>query len=474
MKMHFRTFKIKFFVILSIICSVNTSDATTASEVFQKCRIRVLSQDITLFNNFIFSKGTSFPATDSSNSIIYAKRKAKHRAFLILSNYLITPKLKTGTHLTDYLSNKLAKKLHQELVKSKSSKLIKVSGVSTVYSDFDGTCATVVVGARKQKIEHLKTSAKLDFNHLLKDRICVENSEFDPFLAYEICPEIDGLTYIRKAIKMHFDKNYGSNVAKIINSEPIENFFDIWRNRYEYRNKLNHSTLKNLSLDEILFFLNEMPYDPLISYAASEKFRQSGFIKTACLFNNAGTKLFYSEKKLAINYDHLASCTTSDSVNDIQFIMTISPAISEAYSASNIQFPYEAEFIIKSIGTIPSSETRTISKFYYEGNRFFQNNHFQKALEAYFYALEDTLSADLLNMIGMTLIRLNNHKLAIPFLKQALYFNPHHKFAEVNLVEALSLSNFKKLALQCLESAKQNPNLDEWGNHKLKLLNRIL
>jgi len=453
---------------------VNTSDASTASEVFQKCRMRVLVQDITLFNNFIFSKGTSFPASNSSNSIIYAKRKAKHCAFLILSNYLITPELKAGTNLTDYLSNKLAKKLHQELIKSKSSRLLKISGVSIVYSDFDGTCATVVVGVRKQKIEHLKTSARLEFNKLLKDRICVENSEFDPFLAYEICPEIDSLTFIRSAIKLHLDKNYGNNVAKIINSEPIENFFDIWQNRYEYRNKLNYSTLKNLTLDEVLLCLNEMPYDPLISYVASEKFRQSGFIKTACLFNNAGTKLFYSAKKLAINYDHLASCKVSGSVSDIKFTMTISPAISKAYSASNIQFPYEAEFIIKSLGTIPSSETRTSSKFYYEGNRFFQDKHFQKALEAYFHALEDTLSADLLNMIGMTLIRLNNHKLAIPFLRQALYFNSHHKFAEVNLAEALYLSNFKKLALQCLESAKQNPNLDEWGNYKLELLKRNL
>jgi hypothetical protein len=251
--MHFRSFTIKFFIILFIICATNTSDAGTASEVFQKFRSRVLAQDITLFNNFVFSKGTAFPATDSTNSIIYAKRKAKHSAFLILSKYLVTPTLNAGVDLPDFLSNKLAEKLHQELIKSKNSRLIKVSGVATVYSDFDGTRATVVVGVRKQEIVHLKTSERVDFNKLLKDSICIRNSEFDPFLAYELCPDKDQPSII-VSINSHLDRNYGHNVAKIINSDPIENFFDIWQNRYEYKDKLNYSTLKDLTLDEVLFF----------------------------------------------------------------------------------------------------------------------------------------------------------------------------------------------------------------------------
>jgi len=471
--MPFRTYTITIIIIVVSIFAVNTSDAGTASEVFQKTRSKVLAQDITFYNNYVFSKGTAFPATDSTNSIIYAKRKAKHRAFLILSKYLVTPTLNADVDLPDFLSNKLAVKLQQELIKSTGSKLIKVSGVSKVYSNFDGTRATVVIGVRQQEIEHLKTSERVDYNKLLKDSICVRNSEFNPFLAYEICPEEDQASLVM-SIYSHLSRNFGNNVAKTINSDPIENFFGIWQNQYEYKDNLNYSTLNNLTLDEVLFFLDAMPYDPLISYTAGEKFRQSGFIKTACLFNKAGTKLFFSENTLCLNYDHLVSSKASDSGTEYQFFRTVSPTISEADSTSNIQFPYEAEFIIKSLGTIPCTETKSISKLYYMGNSLFQNKDFEKALNLYFQALEDTLTADLLNMIGMTLLRLNNHKLAIPFLRQALYFNPHHKFAGVNLTEAFLNSNFKELAIASYESTLKNGNIDEWGAYKLKTLKGML
>ena len=74
----------------------------------------------------------------------------------------------------------------------------------------------------------------------------------------------------------------------------------------------------------------------------------------------------------------------------------------------------------------------------------------------------------------MTLVRLNNHKLAIPFLRQALYFNPQHKFAGVNLTEAFLNSNFKELAIASYESTLKNSNVNEWGAYKLKTLKDML
>ena len=153
-----------------------------------------------------------------------------------------------------------------------------------------------------------------------------------------------------------------------------------------------------------------------------------------------------------------------------KFIKTINPTIQEAHQKSDLQLPYKADFIINSLGSIPCYETDRSSRLYYNGNKNFKEKDFEKALQNYLSALEESITADLLNMIGMTFIEMDNSALAIPFLKQAIYFNQNHKFAIINLTQALYDSGFKDLALLSYDSAMENPNLDEWGTHKLKKL----
>jgi len=189
--MHFRAHTIKIIIIVFLVFAADTSDASTASDVFHKNRVQILSQGIAFIQGYVFSKGTALPATDSANSSIYAKRKAKLSAFLILSNYIVAPTFLAGTELPGSISSKLLPKLRDELLRSTGSDLIKITGVSTVYSDFNGNQAIVVIAIKNTEIEHLKPARRIDLSKFLNEIICLRSSGIDPFLAYEICPEHD-------------------------------------------------------------------------------------------------------------------------------------------------------------------------------------------------------------------------------------------------------------------------------------------
>ena len=455
-------------LILILFCA-NTSDAVTASEVFRENRAKILSDSVTVFEDYTFSKGVATPASESTTSSIYAKRKAKHKAFINLSTYILSKisAARLKIDFTDSISNKLIIKIQQEQAKSIKGDLLRIEGVSKVYSEFDGSHAVVVIAVGNKMLERIRSVKSASFKNESNPRNCASISDFDPFLCYEICPE-NQLASVRNSISNYLETSYGKNVGRTVDLDPIEDFFEIWETKYKYVGNLDLTDLKSLNREEAFILLNEMPYHPLICFLIAERFKQDGFIRMAKLFYRSGTKLFLTESFLEFNLNINSDQISSGMQERYDYIKTINPMVHEAYRKSDFQFPYKADFIINSLGSIPCYETKTSSRLYYDGNMHFKKKDFEKALQSYLSALEESITADLLNMIGMTLIEMDNSALAIPFLKQAIYLNPNHRFATINLTRALYDSGFKDLALQSYDSAIKNPNLDEWGIYMLR------
>lgn len=467
-----RSFRfIGLLVLILILSCANTSDARTASEVFLENRTKILSDSVTVFQDYTFSKGVATPVSESTTSIIYAKRKAKHKALINLSTYILSKisasRLKID--LTDSISNKLIIKIQQEQAKSIKGDLLRIEGVSKVFLEFDSSHAVVVIAVKNNMLERIRSAKSASFKNESNPRKCASLSDFDPFLCYEICPE-NQLASVRDSISNHLETSYGKNVGRTVNLDPIEDFFEIWETKYECVGNLDLNELKSLSIKEAFVLLNEMPYHPLICFLIAEKFRQDGFIRVAKLFYRSGTRLFLTESFFEFNLNINSDQISSGMQERYRYIKTINSTVHEAYQKSDFQFPYKADFIINSLGLIPCYETETSSGLYYDGNRHFKDKDFKKALQNYLSALEGSITADLLNMIGMTLIEMDNSALAIPFLKQATYLDVNHKFAIINLTQALYDCGFNDLALQSYNSAIKNPKLDEWGTYMLRKL----
>ncbi len=192
--------------------------------------------------------------------------------------------------------------------------------------------------------------------------------------------------------------------------------------------------------------------------------------RSSCLFFKT-SQYFITKQSIDLAKVAYAGGCALHSINE-QFIETTYQDILNALGTSEIQFKDRSKLIIKSIGTVPCGESDTISKYYFEGNRRFKKDDFQRALINYIYAIEASMTADLLNMTGMTLLRMNQDRLAIPFFRQSAWLNPSHRYAVVNLSEALFSSGYLNLGSIYYVKGLENASLDAWGKARLKAIKK--
>ena len=466
MMTHFKNMFIRLLTVL-IILATNTADAGTVSVGFKQYKEKIMAADTCVFEKFIFARGSAIPKTGSSNSVIYSKRKAKLNATQKLYDFVVEEISRSALKATypASVSGQQINKVQKGFISSLNKNILEIKNMTEVYSEYNGKEAITVIGVPWENIEPYLIK---DYSQLMstwQEQLGTDNVNEDPYTYYNFCAD-EKLDSAFEAICTYMSRNFGNNAVKTVRHEPIPGVFKLW-GKDDYINNLTLYELENLSLYQKLSLLEESPYNPLICYMIGNSFRQVGLNRTACLFYFAGSIFTIDHNSSLRNLLEAESCD-SMSVSNNDFVKTVYNDVHSALDSTAIQVPSRSILIIKSLGTVPCSESTTISRLYYDGNRYFQQKDFKGALRNYLYALEERITSDLLNMIGITLIRLNQHKLAIPFLRQSLYLNPDHKYALVNLTESLFESNYKRIAIDSYQSALKNTNLDNWGITKLK------
>ena len=141
-----------------------------------------------------------------------------------------------------------------------------------------GSHAVIVIAMENKMLERVRFAKSASFKNESNPRKCAYLSDFDPFLCYEICPE-NQLPSVRRSISSYLETSYGKNIARTVNLDPIEDFFEIWEAEYEYVGNMDLTDLKSLTIKEAFVFLNEMPYHPLICFPDWRKIQAGWFRK---------------------------------------------------------------------------------------------------------------------------------------------------------------------------------------------------
>jgi len=437
--------------------------ANTAKEVYSRSKDAVIEAGIYEKGSYVFSCGKVRILKETTYARNRALRKSRTKA---LAGFYRTMRLRIKW--PENLDKKLHDPLFEQYIVLSGIKL-KVSNAVKVDSGFlNDEVGYTVLAVPKENIEY----DSLTYPRIISTfHSAFENSDkkLNSSLYLEICP-VSKIGRVIPKLAVRLGNQYGANVRSVVRGEffgqPPD--FSVINKIYSLKN------IKGLNYDGLFGLLNMCPYFPKVCYLLGKRMHQQGKARIASLFFQRGTTWKideeFNERCEKIVTNRYSGGYVLPEIH--KQVLHLKGKVIDSYQSSRYSLGPNSEAVINSFGTIPIKDLKSYSGELDKGKELFFASppDIDGALAHFLSEIERNISTDVCNFIGRCFIKINQHYLAIPYLLQATFSNPNHKYAWVNLALIFDKIGMIKTAKEFARTAEATGNLDTWGEEQIKLL----
>ena len=454
--------KLRFCLIFLFVLKVIPAHAGKMADIYKSNKDEIINKQLVLKKGFYFSYGKSKLASSSELSKEFAIEKADLIAHSRFFDYL-----KDRIRWPERFLPVLIQNVFNQYKKTTGTHFSTSEVVRIDYGQLENDIFFVVLGVPEDKlsgpdITYQTIQKKLDtsFNNNAKS--------IDLFTYLEICPEGRIAPVVDQLSKQLKDK-YGANLDAVISSKPVAELGKLWKKGVTFTQK----ELQALSRDNLLYILNQKPYDPAVCYFLAKWFSDNGYSRSAKLFYNRGAVWPIYSKYNKWCTEKINEPFSSSPPSFPQILpKKIKKDISRQMVQNKFEFGILGNLIVKGSGRLPISDSKNKQKLYLEATKLFfsESPQIELALEKYIMSLQEGITSDACNMIGRCLQLKRELLLAIPFYMQAITLNPKHPYAGANLVVSLFDAGEIGQAKTLAQTVLKNPKLSNWGRKQIGAL----
>jgi hypothetical protein len=444
--------------LFAFIILLNQSDAKNAYSVYSDNVDSIKRSNVSVHENWVFSRGSAKILLSSSASRIAATNKASYAAKIAFLDSLIRSEF---IFCDLSLPKPLYEKFFVQVRHFYLENSFDLSGVQQVASTLDKTHAHVILAIPKEKYHLAYNLSRDDIIRKIVTESISHKHDCDPYLVLELDMGRTPLDILTKFIIRHLSQKY-----KIPDFQAVTNYTAITSipDGFLVDHLLEDRRFLDMSWDEKIDQIQFFFCHPQFFFILADEMEKNTMLYSSRVFFNIGTKLpdykgFATRCKSANHSEETLKFHRTNYLLD-----SLLPTQKSNILPDNIDYK-TYEKLLRSRGVLLVKQTEVENLDYNHAVDCFNANPplLKEALTYLKKSLDIGITANSCNYLGRCLILSSQPELAISFFTQATQIDHKHPHAAANLAICLQLLGEDKLALKVADKAISDGNLDGWS-----------